>query len=130
MEPFKGDFTTAGDRKVVEIVMLGKRKPVRVGDLELRSPLADMPQLQIGESYLLFTTAPGPAGLSTTVGLGQGCFHLTGKPGLETAVNGFGNRNLFPGMAPSGPRAGGPLPYADLAERIRIELGTSGGADR
>jgi hypothetical protein len=130
VEPFKGDFTTTGDRKLVEIVMLGKGKPVRVGDFELRSPLPDMPQLRIGENYLLFTTAPGPAGLSTTVGLGQGSFHLTGKPGLETAVNGFENRHLISGMTPTGSPAGEPLPYADLAERIRFELEITPGADR
>ncbi|HSG40426.1 MAG TPA: hypothetical protein VLE27_12370, partial [Thermoanaerobaculia bacterium] len=83
----------------------------------------ELPRLQVGQDYLLLTTAPSAVGLSTTVGLGQGRFGLQGKPGQEVAVNDNRNLGLFRGMATAGAKSAeqpeGPVPYATLATIIR-----------
>ena len=58
-ERFKGDFpATSGGDMIVSI---------RSVDLKA----IELPRLAVGEEYLLMTTMPSPAGLSTVVGLGQ-----------------------------------------------------------
>lgn len=76
------------------------RNPGTVGrdGLLLRSNLPELPRLQVGGRYLLLTTTPSLIGLSAPVGLEQGVFRLTGKPGAETAQNGLGNGGLFTGI--------------------------------
>jgi hypothetical protein len=105
--------------QVIEVRMLGDLQEVRRDD-RLRLPLMPpRPQIEAGQRYLLFVTAPGPAGLSTTVGVGQGCFRLSGDTGQEDAVNEFDNAGLFRGMADAGGRGRGPVKYATLAQRVR-----------
>ena len=76
------------------------------------------------------TTRPSGIGLSTTVGLGQGCFRISQVGKDEQAVNDANNNGLFRDMAPPAAPPGapaltqrarrrGPLSYADLAARIR-----------
>jgi len=130
-ESFKGDYETLKGIRVVEIRMLGKPDPVTGGNRRLVPVLGDLPALKVGETYLLLTTAASTAGLSTTVGLGQGCFHVTGKAGQEQALNGFRNVNLLPppeaaaaarSSAGARSRSGGPIPYSELATQIRSLL--------
>ena len=77
--------------------------------------LKGLPQIKVGEAYLFFLTRPGSVGLSTTVGLGQGCFHVVG--GEEgTAVNEFGNAGLFKDMTELATEAG-PIAYRTLGKQ-------------
>ena len=56
------------------------------------------PKFEQGHDYLILATTPSVAGLSTTVGLGQGAFKVGGKVGQEIAVNGNNNIGLYAGM--------------------------------
>jgi hypothetical protein len=137
-ESFKGEYQSIKGRRIADIRMIGKPATTASGSSQLFAVLRDVPHLKVGETYLLLTTPPSAAGLSTTVGLGQGRFRLTGKAGTEEAVNDFGNRGLFGAarlertaaaaptarIAAAGPSAeGGPVPYSMLAERIRAIVG-------
>ena len=134
-DALKGEFERLKGVPVARVRMLGKLPAsTRDGIRRLRT-FPGLPRLVRGDRYLLFTTRPGWTGLSTTVGLGQGCFRIAGEPGDETAVNEFDNRGLFrSGEAGAGtatgieaPATGGPLLYADLADAIRRTLaGMSG----
>jgi hypothetical protein len=124
-EAFKGTFEQVKGLQVAEVTMIGKLKPTATGTVRSLSPLPELPQLKSGEEYLLLTTRPSAVGLSTTIGLGQGAFTVTGKPGQELAVNGNQNRGLFLGIAaPSSFAAApaGPLPYSTLADFIRSNV--------
>lgn len=72
----------------------------------------EIPQLAVGQDYLLLTTRPSSKGLSTFVGLGQGMFKVYGAPNAEMAVNTVNNVGLASGLR-------GPAPYTNLADRIR-----------
>ena len=102
-ERFKGDFPAASGGDVI----------VSIRSVDLKA--IELPRLADGEEYLLMTTKPSSAGLSTVVGLGQGVFRVYGSPNAELAVNALDNRGLAAGM-------GGPARYDDLTERIRSAL--------
>jgi len=71
------------------------------------------PDLQVGSDYVLFTTAPSAVGLSTTVGLSQGLFHIFNDAnGRELAANGLGNQGIF----------GGPVSYSEFKAAIGAEI--------
>ena len=123
-DALKGTYSDEKGVPIAEIEMIGKMKPVKVGEASLMPAIPDMPSLTVGHDYLLFTTPPSEVGLSTTVGLGQGSFQISGKPGEEEAVNALGNVGLFSGMpATEGLESGRPLNYERLAGRIRVILG-------
>lgn len=122
-EAFKGDFEMVKGQRIAEIRMVGKVDPVEVNGARRLPVLNDLPTIRIGESYLLFTTQPSAIGLATTVGLGQGSFHISGKGQKMQAVNEFDNVGLFSGTEAAGTPARGPVSYSDLADRIRAELG-------
>ncbi len=126
-EQFKGDCSTDEDGvPIVEIQMIGGPEEEagasagrRIRVLPL---LPDVPRLRLHEEYLLFTTVPGPLGLSTTVGLGQGCFRVFRRQnGESVVVNGFGNQNLFRAMTTT-LRSGGPAPYGEVVRHIRASV--------
>lgn len=127
-EAFRGEFTDVKGVRIAELRMLGKMAPVQAGTLRRASLLPRMPDLQVGQTYLVLSTRPSAIGLSTTVGLGQGLFHITQVGKDEQAINEAGNRGLFRDM-PQVPATGlrtaapgavaGPLPYGELAGRIR-----------
>lgn len=133
-EAFKGSFDKVKDVEYAEIRMVGKTKPVTLGTRRLVSPLS-LPDLKVGERYLLLTTARSAAGLSTTVGLGQGSFRVLGSGSHERAVNELNNWMLFKGMEGGGPAAElnrepaarpssqGPIAYRDLAGQIQALVG-------
>jgi hypothetical protein len=87
-----------------------------------RSNLPELPRLRVGGRYLLLTTTPSLVGLSAPVGLEQGVFRLTGKPGAETAVNGLGNGGLFTGIESIAPVGwdSGPIRSDVLTSLIRV----------
>lgn len=124
-EAFKGTFQEVKGERIAEVRMIGTLKPAEASGAVRQLPvLPELPRLQVGSDYLLLTTPPSVIGLSTTVGLGQGAFQLTGKPGQELALNGNANLGLFSGMngasrtAVAAPESG-PLPYSVLADTIR-----------
>jgi hypothetical protein len=128
-ETFRGDTTVVKGVRVAEIRMLGKFARVRNGALRRVSAVPEMPQLVVGQTYLLFATRPSAIGLSTTVGLAQGSFVISGEGKDEVAVNGANNSGLFRDMTPpaaAGARIaaapapeGGALGYDDLARQVR-----------
>lgn len=126
-EPFKGNFDFVKGERIAKIQMVGKMKSVKSGSLRSFSALPELPRLEIGGDYLLLTTRPSTIGLSTTVGLGQGAFRLSGKPGLETAINGNHNLGLFPPTGSNKSAAvsanGAPIPYSILASALRDSVG-------
>ncbi len=113
-EDFKGSFGIVDGNKIAEVTMLGttRSKPRQVGGLLLFSALPELPKLNVGQEYLLMTSAPSTLGLSTTIGLGQGCFDIKNHGSQETAVNQIGNAGLFDG----------PVNYQDLAAQIRAAV--------
>ena len=102
-ERFKGNFPAASGGDVI----------VSIRSVDLKA--IELPRLEDGEEYLLMTTMPSPAGLSTVVGLGQGVFRVYGSPNAELAVNALENRGLAAGLR-------GPARYDDLTNRIRSAL--------
>jgi hypothetical protein len=109
-EAFKGTFETKGDVQYAEIRMLGNLKSAAgTGAVQRRSILDDVPALKVGQEYVLMVTPPSSAGLSTTVGLGQGCFEIEGAGKTEMVSNAFGNAGLF----------AGPISYQEMANRIQ-----------
>ncbi|RMH22523.1 MAG: hypothetical protein D6696_02980 [Acidobacteria bacterium] len=118
-EALKGQFQTVKGVPIAEILVVGTLKQHAAG----RPPIAGFPLLQEGREYLLMVAPAGPVGLTATMGLGQGCFTLAGKPGEETAVNGFNNNGLFAGMTVPGMPASGPVSYAALASMIQGIVG-------
>jgi hypothetical protein len=120
-DAFKGTYQTVKGLQIAEITMLGKLKPNQNADTR-SLPLIDLPKLEVGQNYLLLTTTPSAIGLSTPVGLGQGTFRVTGKPGQEVAVNLNNNLGLLKGMGGVSNNAvhpSGPAPYNDLAALIQ-----------
>ena len=109
--------------------MIGKIAPRTVGQATRMSLFRDMPRLKLGDSYLLFSTPPSAVGLSTTVGLGQGCFHLASIENKMMAVNGFDNVGLFSGMSIGDMPVKGPVSYDRLADVIRSGLTISAGGN-
>jgi hypothetical protein len=129
-EAFKGTFEEVKGLQIAEITMLGKLKVTNTSPVRRSADILDLPRLDVGQDYLLLTTASSAIGLSTTVGLGQGRFEVQGKPGQETVVNDNENLGLFNGMDATGFGAGvdslpegGPLPYNSVAAVIRNLVG-------
>lgn len=133
-ETFKGEFEAKENSSPeVEITMLGtlKADAPSGNHARLTSSLPEVPKLRVGESYVLFTTAPSASGLRSPVGLGQGSFRIyTGPNKTELTVNELNNLGLFNGPGPSqraGQRAGqrsqGPVTYTRLATAILDQLG-------
>lgn len=121
-ELFKGEATQVkGDAAVMEIRMIGSlvhSKEDENGNLKF-SPFRDVPRLNEGGDYLLFTTAESSIGLSVTVGLGQGAFKVSPVEGAGDeyqAVNEFNNAGL-------GLNGAGPVGYVELSTRIHALLG-------
>jgi hypothetical protein len=120
-EALKGapDITKDGV-SVIELQMVGSIKPADpVDDSKRLSPLYDVPRLEMGHDYVLFVTPASAIGLSTTVGLGQGAFTVSSRNKEDFAVNEFSNLGL-------GLSADGPVPYAELAGKIRGLLSRKG----
>jgi hypothetical protein len=98
---------------VVDLTMVGNIKGEAAQGAVRRFPLfTEIPQLEQGQEYLLFTTRASRIGLSTTVGLGQGCFKIFNRDKTEYAINGANNGGL-------GLKSAGPAEYTTLVQRIR-----------
>jgi len=96
---------------VVDLKVVGSSK-AQTGNIQRVDLFGDVPRLELGNEYLLFTTKPSKIGLSNFVGLGQGCFSIFAQDKKEVALNGAGNNGL--GLEKSGPVA-----YSELVRKIR-----------
>ncbi|HEX2251955.1 MAG TPA: hypothetical protein VHQ65_01645 [Thermoanaerobaculia bacterium] len=116
-DTFKGEYAgkQGDDETLVELTMLGTVKAdAPNGTLQRLSHLPALPELAVGGTYVLFTTEPSAAGLSTTVGLSQGSFKVWQSPDKQELVaNDLNNLGIFEG----------PVTYATLAGAIHDELG-------
>ena len=119
-ESFKGDFQIVKGTRLAEVRMLAMDHPGTMATSIMAGLVSEIPRLEVGRRYLLLTTKPSAIGLSAPVGLGQGCFMISGRGNQEMAVNAHGNRMLFRGMSdaeqqmPNAARS-----YERLAEIIR-----------
>ena len=106
-DALKGDF---GAKPVITLTTLGNLKQdVSVGNIRRASMLDMNPDLAVGSDYVLFTTAASSAGLSTTVGLGQGLFRIFDTAdGREMTANLLNNHGIFDG----------PVKYDELTSAI------------
>lgn len=113
-DAIKGDFGSGKDAATITLTLLGNLKADAAGSGQQRLFKLDVnPQLDVGSEYVLFTTAPSAAGLSTTVGLDQGLFRVINTAqGSEMAANGLGNQGLFDG----------PVSYDELKAAINAEI--------
>jgi hypothetical protein len=129
-ESFRGEFVSVKGVRIAELRTLGKFTPLQRGVMRSALVLPRMPELAVGQSYLVMTTRPSAIGLSTTVGLGQGCFRIAQVGKEELVANEVNNQGLFRDMAPpaaarsqarvaAAAAPGGALSYSDLAGRIR-----------
>lgn len=98
-QALKGDFGTEKEAEVFTITMIGNLKAdTSTGNAKRLSTIDVNPDMQVGNDYVLFTTAPSAAGLSTTVGLDQGLFRIfANADGREMSVNGLNNYGIFDG---------------------------------
>jgi hypothetical protein len=124
-ETFKGDFATFKDITYADVEMIGsvKADAERNGVRHLAA-FRDMPRLERGREYMLFLTRESSIALSSPVGLAQGLFEIdTTTPGEPTA-NQLNNAGLVEDVAK------GPLPYDDLAARVRTIVAAQAGVKR
>jgi hypothetical protein len=117
-ELYKGEPTQAkGDEAVVELRMVGSIKEATAENGNVRlNAFRDVPKLEMGSDYLLFTTPASEVGLSVPVGLGQGAFRIVLMDRQDYAVNEFNNVGL-------GLDGAGPVPYSELSAKIHALLG-------
>lgn len=121
VEAFKGDFATFKDITYADIEMIGSVKPKKdKNGKEHFSVFRDIPKLEQGRDYLLFMTAESSVALSSPVGLAQGCFDIDTSIPEEPTANRMGNRGLAADIQK------GPMPYAELAERVRAAVAAGG----
>lgn len=109
-DALKGDFGSGKDAAVIELTMLGNLKAdISSGNAKRLTVLDMNPDLNVGNDYVLFTTAKSSAGLSTTVGLDQGLFRIfNNADGGDMTANGLGNQGIFDG----------PVSYEELKTAI------------
>ncbi len=115
---YKGQPTLVkGEKAVFEVTMLaaGKQSTLDNGFVRF-SGFRDAPRINRGSDYLLFVTPQSSAGLSMTVGLGQGAFKVFSEGGEMQAVNEFNNEGL-------GVNGNGPVRLVDLESKIQTLLG-------
>lgn len=124
VESFKGSFQTVKGVAYAEITMIGsiKAEAGRAG-LRHNSIFRDVPRLERGRDYLLFLTAESKVALSSPVGLAQGCFDIDTASPTQATANRIGNAGLAAGIK-------GPVPYDDLAARVRAIVSAQGGRTR
>lgn len=118
-EAFKGQFPTEKGVPVAEFNMVGTLKNLKDG----APSIPGLPMLQKGGDYLLMIAPAGPVGITSTMGLRQGCFEVAGKAGQETVLNGYNNLGLFSGMQISTTQTRGPVAYSTVANWIHSHQG-------
>lgn len=120
-DPIKGSFSGGDDGRHVEIRFLAAGGAEQRRHLLRYTPLPELPTLRVGGRYFLLLTPESSIGLTAPVGLAQGTFRVTGKPGSEQVVNGLDNAGLFrdvESLAPAGWERG-PIDWTDFAATVR-----------
>ena len=117
-EAFKGDYQTIKGERFAEVKMVGTLKQVLSG----HHPINDFPVLGRNQDYLLMVAPAGPIGLTATMGLAQGCFHVNGTESDKVVLNGVNNVGLFSGMN-VGIADGIAVSYTSLSAMIRDIVG-------
>ncbi len=124
-ETFKGEFATFKDIAYADVEMFGGIKGKSTGNGVRRfSAFRDMPVLERGREYLLFLTAESSIALSSPVGLAQGLFEIDTSIPSEPTANRMSNAGLAADIEK------GPIPYSQLAERVRRIIAEQGGVRR
>ena len=124
-ETFKGDYATFKEITYADVEMIGNIKTGSEGAGPRHfSVFRDMPRLEVGRDYLLFLTAESSVALSSPVGLAQGCFDIDTSVPSQPTANRVNNAGLLPEIQK------GPMPYADLAARVRSIVATQKGEKR
>jgi hypothetical protein len=124
-ETFKGEFATVKDVTYADVEMIGSVKADAQSNNTRRfAAFRDMPRLERGQEYLLFLTAESRIALSSPVGLVQGLFEIDTSVPSEPTANRMNNAGLVVEVAK------GPLPYADLAQRVRTIVAGQEGEKR
>jgi hypothetical protein len=124
-ETFKGDFATFKNITYADVEMIGSVKADSQSKGVRQFPVfRDMPRLERGRDYLLFLTAESSVALSSPVGLAQGLFEIDTSIPSQPTANRMNNAGLAADIAK------GPVPYAQLAERVRTIVATQEGAKR
>lgn len=118
-QAFKGQFETQKGVQIATFKTIGTLKQLE----NKRPPIPGFPLFHSGQRYLLMVGPDGPAGLTSTAGLGQGSFEIDGREGHEVAKNLFNNAGLFRGMNVSGVAASGPVSYVVLSDLINQIVG-------
>ncbi len=126
-DALKGTYDEIKGERVVQVRMIGSLKQYHAST----PPIEGFPLLKTGGDYLLMIAPPGPLGLTSPMGLGQGAFTVYTDPNTrqEMALNGLNNKALFKGMAKNLRAAGksvptdGPVAYDTLADMIRSTVG-------
>lgn len=125
VESFKGDFATFKDVTYADVEFIGSLKTESDENGKRHfSVFRDMPRLERGRDYLLFLTAESSIALSSPVGLAQGLFDIDTSVPSEPTANRLSNRGLAADIQK------GPLPYAELAERVRAAVAAQGGTEK
>jgi hypothetical protein len=124
-ETFKGEFATFKDVTYADVEMIGSIKAESESNGVRHFPVfRDMPRLERGQDYLLFLTAESSIALSSPVGLAQGLFEIDTSIPSQPTANRMNNAGLAADVAK------GPLPYADLAARVRSIVAAQEGEKR
>jgi len=124
-ETFKGEFATFKDITYADVEMIGGVKAASESNgVRHFSAFRDMPRLVSGQEYLVFLTAESSIALSSPVGLAQGLFEIDTSIPSEPTTNRMNNAGLVADVAK------GPLPYAELAERVRTIVAAQEGEKR
>jgi hypothetical protein len=124
-ETFKGEFATVKDIMYADVEMIGSVKAdAQSNNVRRFSAFRDMPRLERGQEYLLFLTAESRIALSSPVGLVQGLFEIDTSVPSEPTANRMNNAGLVAEVAK------GPVPYADLAQRVRTIVAGQAGEQR
>jgi hypothetical protein len=124
-ETFKGEFATFKEITYADVEMIGSAKADAERNGVRHFPaFRDMPRLQPGQAYLLFLTAESSIALSSPVGLAQGLFEIDTSIPSEPTANRMNNAGLAADVSK------GPLPYAELAARVREIVATQQGEGR
>ena len=124
-EAFKGEFATFKGITYADVEMVGGMKAgSATNGARHFQVFRDMPRLVQGQDYLLFLTAESSIALSSPVGLAQGLFEIDTSIPSEPTANRLNNAGLTADLAR------GPLPYSDIAARVRTLIGAQKGAKR
>lgn len=117
-DAFKGTYDEIKGEKYADVTMLGSLKILASG----KHPITDFPMLSVGNDYLLMVAPDGPVGLTTTMGLGQGCFSISDGVSDKVALNGANNVGLFSNMN-IGIADGAAVSYSELSTLITDLVG-------